>query len=77
MALPPVCVVRLIRHHRPDGKGGPFFQGQLIEEIPKSINLAKYLEIEKKLLEFSLNLDIDPQHLDFVLWYKEAGEVFK
>ena len=49
----------------------------VIEEIPKSISLVKYLEIEKKLLEFSLKLDIDPQHLDFVLWYKEAGEVFK
>jgi N-glycosylase/DNA lyase len=49
----------------------------VIDEVPKSINRKVYLELEKKLADFSKRIEIPLDHLDFVLWYKEAGEVFK
>ncbi len=49
----------------------------VIDEIPKSINRKTYLELEEKLAAFSKRIGIPMDHLDFVLWYKEAGEVFK
>jgi len=49
----------------------------VIDEIPKSINRKSYLELEGKLSAFSKRIGIPLDHLDFVLWYKEAGEVFK
>jgi N-glycosylase/DNA lyase len=49
----------------------------VIDEIPKSVTPKKYFEIEKKMLVFSKQIKIPMSHLDFVLWYKEAGEVFK
>jgi N-glycosylase/DNA lyase len=49
----------------------------IIEEIPKSINRAKYMQIEKKMIEFSKQINIPLSHLDLLLWYKETGEIFK
>lgn len=49
----------------------------VIDNIPGSIPAKKYLELEKKLSEYAENINIPLEHLDFVLWYKEAGEVFK
>ena len=49
----------------------------VIDEIPESITENVYLMLEKKLSEFSKSSRIPMEHLDFVLWYKEAGEVFK
>lgn len=49
----------------------------VIDEIPKSITGKVYLELEKKLRDYSGECEIPMEHLDFVLWYKEAGEVFK
>lgn len=49
----------------------------VIDDIPESITEKVYLELEKKLSDFSKNSKIPMEHLDFVLWYKEAGEVFK
>lgn len=49
----------------------------VIDDIPGSINRKVYLELEKKLAAFSKKIRIPMDHLDFVLWYKEAGEVFK
>ncbi len=49
----------------------------VIDEIPESISEKVYLQLEKKLSEFSARSRIPMEHLDFVLWYKEAGEVFK
>ncbi len=37
----------------------------------------KYIEIEEKMKEFSKKITIPLDHLDLVLWYMEAGEVFK
>jgi len=49
----------------------------VIDDIPKSITPKLYFEIEKKLFNFSKKIKIPVGHLDFVLWYKEAGSVFK
>lgn len=49
----------------------------VIPEIPKSLNERKYLEIEDRMRAFSQKEQIPISHLDLVLWYKEAGEIFK
>jgi N-glycosylase/DNA lyase len=49
----------------------------IIEEVPGSISRAKYMELEKKMLEFSKQIDIPLSHLDLLFWYKETGEIFK
>ena len=49
----------------------------VISEIPKTLSKKKYLDIEKKLKEFSRVIKIPTAHLDLLLWYKEAGEIFK
>lgn len=49
----------------------------VIREIPESLTKKKYLEIEKKMRDFSKGIGIPMGHLDLVFWYKEAGEVFK
>ncbi|MBF4805810.1 MAG: N-glycosylase/DNA lyase [Pseudoleptotrichia goodfellowii] len=52
-------------------------QLNIIDEIPKSITEKKYYEIEEKMKEYSEYSGITMGELDLVLWYKEAGEVFK
>jgi N-glycosylase/DNA lyase len=49
----------------------------IIEEVPGSISRAKYMELEKKMIEFSKQIDIPLSHLDLLFWYKETGEIFK
>ncbi len=49
----------------------------VINEIPESINEKTYLDLEKKLLEFSNKSKIPPDHLDMLFWYKQTGEIFK
>lgn len=49
----------------------------VIKEIPKSISRAKYLQIEKNMIEFARQIDIPISHIDLLLWYKETGEIFK
>ncbi len=46
-------------------------------EIPRSLSKKKYLEVEKAFFTFSKDIGIPPAHLDLLLWYREAGEVFK
>ena len=50
---------------------------EVIEEIPGSISRKKYLEIEKRMIKFSKDVNIPMSYLDLVLWYKETGEIFK
>jgi N-glycosylase/DNA lyase len=45
--------------------------------IPGSLTRNRYLEIEDSMREFSAAIGIPMDHLDFVLWFKEAGSVFK
>ena len=49
----------------------------VIDGIPKALTEKKYLEIEKRMTAFSERMEIPMHHLDLLLWYKEAGEVFK
>jgi N-glycosylase/DNA lyase len=49
----------------------------VIESIPASLSRKKYLEIEQRMRELSRSMGIPMDHLDLLLWYKEAGEVFK
>ena len=50
---------------------------KVISVVPSSITKKKYLEIEKKMSVFSKRVKIPMDHLDLVLWYKEAGEIFR
>jgi N-glycosylase/DNA lyase len=49
----------------------------VINESPASLTKRIYLEIEGKMAAFSQDAKIPMSHLDLLLWYKEAGEVFK
>lgn len=49
----------------------------VVDAIPKTLNLKNYLLLEEKLRGFSRQLKIPFSHLDFVLWYLEGGEIFK
>jgi N-glycosylase/DNA lyase len=49
----------------------------VIKEVPSSPTKKMYLEIERKMTAFSKEVKIPMGHLDLLLWYKEAGEVFK
>ncbi len=49
----------------------------VIDEIPKTLSKGKYLSIEEKMRKFSRDIQIPMDHLDLLLWYREAGEVFK
>jgi len=49
----------------------------VIDEIPATITKKNYLEIERKMRTFSEKIGVPMDHLDLLLWYKEAGEIFK
>jgi N-glycosylase/DNA lyase len=49
----------------------------LINEIPKSLPPMRYRGMETILREYSKKVAIPLNHLDFVLWYKETGDIFK
>ncbi len=49
----------------------------VIKTIPKTLTRTIYLQIEDDMRQYSDKINIPMGHLDFVLWYKEAGEVFK
>lgn len=48
-----------------------------LNEVPKSLSPKKYMDIEKRFFKFSEDIEIPSYHLDLLLWYLEAGEVFK
>lgn len=49
----------------------------VIPEVPATLTKKMYQEIEQKMIAFSSDAKIPMGHLDLLLWYKEAGEVFK
>ncbi len=49
----------------------------VIESIPKGLTRKKYMEIERKMREFSEEIGIPMAHLDLVLWYRQTGKIFK
>lgn len=50
---------------------------KVINELPDTLTKKKYLEIEKKIVEFSKKIGIKPVELDLLLWSKETGFIFK
>ena len=49
----------------------------VIEEIPKTITPKAYLDMENRLRNYVKTIDIPMDETDLLLWYKEAGEIFK
>lgn len=50
---------------------------EIIKDIPQCLTREKYLDIENRLLVFAKDINIKPDHLDFVLWYKQTKDIFK
>ncbi|MGL4307260.1 N-glycosylase/DNA lyase [Cetobacterium sp. SF1] len=50
---------------------------EVIDEIPKTLNEKKYKEIEEKLRNYCKEVEISMDEMDLLLWYLEAGEIFK
>lgn len=50
---------------------------EVIEDIPKTLTPKLYLEIEEKMKAYCEFISIPMDSLDLLLWYKEAGEIFK
>ncbi len=49
----------------------------VVRKIPATLTRKRYLQIEQKMRSFAGHLALPLSHLDFVLWYKEAGHIFK
>ena len=49
----------------------------VIEEPPDTLSRRRYLDIEKRMREFSGAVQIPMGHLDLLLWCKETGEILK
>jgi N-glycosylase/DNA lyase len=49
----------------------------LIGAIPKALTPARYRAIEDLLRGYSKAEGIPLDHLDFVLWYRNTGDIFK
>ena len=49
----------------------------VIDEMPKTLNKKKYLEIENKMMKFAENIGIPVDELDLLLWSEETGFIFK
>jgi len=50
---------------------------EVIDDVPDSLTKGQYLATEIKMKQFSEAIHIPMSHLDFVLWYKETGEILK
>lgn len=50
---------------------------EVIEDVPKALTPKLYLEIEEKMKAYCKFISIPMDSLDLLLWYKEAGEIFK
>ncbi len=49
----------------------------VINAIPKNLPNTRYVDIETKMLELAGRIEIPVHHLDFVLWYRQTGYIFK
>jgi N-glycosylase/DNA lyase len=48
-----------------------------IKSVPGSLTPAFYLETERKMKVFAKRIKVPMAALDLILWYKEAGHIFK
>jgi len=49
----------------------------VIDEIPKTITPKRYKDIESKMIRYCKKIDLPMDEFDLLLWYLEAGEIFK
>jgi N-glycosylase/DNA lyase len=49
----------------------------VIEEVPKTLNQTRYLEIEGKMQNYSRDIGIDIDELDLLLWSSKNGSIMK
>ena len=49
----------------------------VIPDIPSALTPKRYLETESLMRAFARRTRIPMAHLDFVLWYRETGDIFK
>jgi len=52
-------------------------QLKVIPEVPATLTKKRYLEIEEKVRQFSIEIGIPMADLDLLLWSKETGWIFK
>lgn len=50
---------------------------EVINEIPKTLTKKLYFEIEEKMKKYCKEVGIPMDSFDLLLWYLEAGEIFK
>ena len=50
---------------------------EVIDELPKTLSPKLYLEIEEKMRKYCEFVKIPMDEMDLLLWYKEAGVIFK
>jgi len=49
----------------------------MIQKLPENLSPSKYMDIEREMILFAQELNIPIEELDFVLWYRETGKIFK
>ncbi|MDR0552364.1 MAG: N-glycosylase/DNA lyase [Spirochaetaceae bacterium] len=49
----------------------------VLAEIPASLTLSRYTEIENSMLAFAKKTQIPPDALDLTFWFQAKGEIFK
>jgi len=49
----------------------------VIREIPKTLTVKKYLELEEQFNKFARSVGIPPDELDLLLWSQETGFILK
>ena len=49
----------------------------VVDEIPQTITPKRYKEIEKKMARYCEKIGLPMDEFDLLLWYLEAGEIFK
>ena len=50
---------------------------RVIDEIPDSLSKKRYIDMENRMKDYATDIRIPLNHLDFVFWYMETGDVFK
>jgi N-glycosylase/DNA lyase len=48
-----------------------------VQDVPKSLTPKRYLDLEERYFQMSLELGIDPDELDLLLWSIKNGEIMK
>ena len=48
-----------------------------IDEIPETLTVKKYLEIEQKMVAFCREIKIPMSHMDLLFWAMQTGGIFK